>query len=78
MRYGRGAKPDGFLPVFSTNTEDEARQVIVGTCSRGLDGEYYSHDLAQDQTLENLECLGDKMERVYAMIRTRAGAKETK
>lgn len=68
MRFGRGACPDGYLPVFSVDTEEQAHQVIVGTCSRGLDGEYYSHDLAREQTLENLIKLGDKMERVYDLI----------
>ena len=69
MRYGRGAMPDGFLPVFSTDTEEEALDVVVATCSLGLDGNYYSPELAREQTLENLQMLGDKMEHVYQMIR---------
>jgi hypothetical protein len=57
--------------VFSTDTEEQARSVIVGTCSLGIDGQYYSHDLAAEQTLENLTRLGDKMERVYDLIQAR-------
>lgn len=68
MRYGRGAKPRGFLPVFSTDTEEEARSVIVATCSRGLDGKYYSHDLAREQSIEVLFALSEKMARAYAEI----------
>lgn len=62
--------------MFSTDTEEQARSVIVATCSRGLDGQYYSHDLAADQTLENLDRLGDKMERAYNMIAARRPASE--
>lgn len=71
MRYGRGAVPQGFLPVFSTDTEEEARAVIVATCSRNRDGTYYSHDLAREQSIDQLFHLSAKMERVYANIRTK-------
>jgi len=71
VRYGRGAAPRGFLPVFSTDTEEEALSVIVATCSRGPDGNYYSHDLAREQSLDRLRYLSEKMARVYPTIKAR-------
>lgn len=69
MRFGRGACPSGFLPVFSVDDEEEARAVIVATCSRGDDGNYYSHDLAREQSVEALERLGEKMAAALKRIR---------
>ena len=59
--------PKGFLPVFSVNTEDEAKRLIVATCSRGTDGQYYSAELAMEQTIAMLEQFSRKLERVYSM-----------
>lgn len=70
MRYGR-AVPEGFLPVFSVDTEEEAQKLIILTCPRGNDGAYYARELIVDQTLENLQQFSDKLARVYAMIRAR-------
>ena len=68
MRYGRGALPKGFLPVFSVNSEKEAEQLLVATCSRGEDGHFYSNELARSQDLETLEAFSQKLERVYKLI----------
>jgi len=78
VRFGRGACPDGFLPVFSVDTDEEARKLIVATCSRDADGNYYSHDLAAEQSLERLNYLGEKMERVYRMLKKPAAQPDAK
>lgn len=36
--------PKGFLPVYSTDTEEEARRLVVLTCERH-DGGYYPREL---------------------------------
>jgi hypothetical protein len=63
--------PKGFLPVFSCDTKKEAHDLIVATCSRDLDGNYYSEELAKDQSLETLERFSQKLERVYALMKER-------
>lgn len=57
--------PKGFLPVFSVTTEEEAKALIVATCSMGMDGEYYASELASEQTMENLEVFSAKIDRVH-------------
>ena len=59
--------PDGHLPVFSVNSEDEARRLIVAACPCDADGHYYSRELAEEQTLENLEAFAQRLERIYRM-----------
>ena len=54
MRYGRSVQ-DGFLPVFSVNSEKEAKSLLVATCPRNNDGEFVSRELVEEQTLENLQ-----------------------
>lgn len=65
--FGRGPIPNGALPVFSTNSEDEARRLIVACCPTDHEGNYYSRELAHEQTLENLEAFSMKLEGVYSM-----------
>ena len=64
MRYGRSV-PRGFLPVFSVNTEEEAKRLIVLTCPMNVDGQYYARELAEEQTLENLQAFSDKLVKAY-------------
>jgi len=64
VRYGRSV-PRGFLPVFSVNTEEEAKRLIVLTCPMNVDGQYYARELAEEQTLENLQAFSDKLVKAY-------------
>lgn len=61
--------PDkGFLPVFSVGDEEEAKQLITLTCSRGFgptEGQYISNELSQRQTLENLEKFSTKLDMAH-------------
>ena len=49
--------------MFSTDTEEEAQRLIVLCCPMNPDGTYYSRELAQEQTLDNLQLFSDKLQR---------------
>lgn len=68
MRYGRGALPKGFLPVFSVDTEEEAKELIALCCPTDIAGNYYARELAEEQTLENLQLFSDKLAKGYEML----------
>ncbi len=70
MRYGRTV-PKGFLPVFSVDTEEEAKQLLIATCPRGDDGHFYARELIEEQTLENLQVFSDKLAMVWARMQER-------
>ena len=61
--------PEGRLPVFSVDTEEEARALITLTCPMDAEGHYYARELADEQTLENLQAFSDKLARAWAMMR---------
>lgn len=70
MVVGYGvAVPEGHLPVFSVDTLDEARKLIVMACPTNQYGEYYARELAQEQTLDNLQAFSDRLHRAYAFMR---------
>jgi hypothetical protein len=54
--------------VYSTDTEEQAKRLIVATCVMGQDGKYYARELLQEQTLENLGRFSDKLARVDKMV----------
>lgn len=64
MRFGRTVEP-GFLPCYSVDTEDEARDLLVATCSTvkagPQRGEFIARELLEEQTLENLAAFGDRL-----------------
>lgn len=76
MRFGRKC-PKGFLPVFSVDTEEEAERLLVMSCSRDMDGSFYSNELAAEQSLERLRAFGKKLatnyDRMKAFDRQKAG-----
>lgn len=63
--------PEGRLPVFSVDTEEDAEQLLVLACPRGADGNYYARELVQEQTLENLVAFSDKLEKYWSMWKAR-------
>lgn len=66
---GFGPKlPKGRLPVFSTDTEEEAQSLIVMCCPRDLDGHYYARELAEEQTLENLQRFSDRLAKAWVLM----------
>lgn len=67
MRYGRSL-PDGFMPVFSVGTEAEAQRLLVLSCPRNMQGEFVAAELAQEQTLENLQAFSDRLEVMHQIL----------
>lgn len=61
MRYGRSV-PNGFLPVYSVSDDKEAEDLITLCCPRQHDGQHYARELANEQTLENLQKFSDKLD----------------
>ena len=64
VQYGT-VVPDGFLPVFSVDTEEEAEQLLVLCCGRNLDGDFVADELLEEQTIPNLLRFGERLERVW-------------
>lgn len=71
MRYGAVA-PEGFLPVYSVDSEDEAHRLLVLTCSRdygrGGSGEFIARELAREQTIENLEAFSLRLAKAHRFM----------
>ena len=70
MRYGRSVQ-DGFLPVFSVDSEEEAEQLLILACPRNMDNEFVSRELVEEQTLENLQAFSDKLALAYEHLKKR-------
>ncbi len=68
MRFGTKC-PDGFLPIFSVNSEEEARLLLVLACPRNRDGDFVAPELTEEQTLDNLYAFGDRLREIYARIK---------
>jgi hypothetical protein len=61
----KGSRPAGRLPVFTVNNEEEAEQLLSLACGTNMKGEYIARELAQEQTLENLNAFGDRLADIY-------------
>lgn len=70
MRFGRSV-PNGFLPVYSVDTEKEAHQLLVVACPRDLDGEFVARELVHEQTLENLKAFGERLAATHKLLKQR-------
>ncbi len=64
MRFGPKCEP-GSLPVFSVDTEEEARSLLSLACERNMRGEYVARELVVNQTLENLQKFSDRLAAVW-------------
>lgn len=65
MRFGTKCPP-GFLPIFSVNTEAEARALLTLACPMTDDGAaYFVPELAAHQTLDNLYAFGERLRGIY-------------
>lgn len=45
--------------------EKEAKALITACCSMNYDGKYFARELAEEQTLENLELFGNKLAKIH-------------
>ena len=66
--------PDGSLPVFSTDTEEEARNLLTMACGTTVEGEFFAKELVQEQTLDNLFAFSDRLAEVWDIIKERGVA----
>lgn len=57
--------------MFSTDTEEEARQLIVLTCPRTKGGEYVARELVEEQTIENLQAFSDRLQTAWDFLQKR-------
>jgi hypothetical protein len=72
VQVGYGVSvPKGRLPVFTVDTEEEAKQLIALACPVGIDGNYYARELVEEQTLENLQKFSDKLARCYKLMKSK-------
>lgn len=53
--------PEGSIPVFSTDTEEQARRLIVASCELNFRGEPLARELATEQTIGNLIAFGERL-----------------
>ena len=51
--------------MFSVNNEEEAKLLITLACPLSLNGEYIAPELVEEQTLENLQAFGNRLEDLY-------------
>jgi len=69
--------PRGRLPVFSVADEAEARRLLVLACPKTDDGQFYAPELADEQTLENLDRFSDRLDRAHAVLMRTGGCRCT-
>lgn len=67
MRFGPKCEP-GMLPVFSTDTKEEAQSLLVLACETNLDGDFIARELVHEQSLENLQAFSDRLKLTYERI----------
>lgn len=68
MRYGRTV-PRGFLPVYSVDTEEEAKNLLVFACPKNVDGEFVAPELVEEQTIPNLFAFGDRLAKAHDIMK---------
>lgn len=66
--FGRTC-PKGSLPVYAVADAKEATDLIVMACSRNGRGEYIADELAQEQTLDNLELFSERLNRMHEVLK---------
>lgn len=71
MGFGTKTR-EGSLPVFKVGSEEEARRLIVMACPTNFGGEYIAPELAEAQTIENLEKFSTRLD-VYHDIMIQNG-----
>ena len=64
-----GTAPEGHLPVFSVETEEEAELLVVLACETNLNGEYVARELAHEQTFPNLEEFSTRLDRTFDIMK---------
>jgi hypothetical protein len=68
VRFGLKCQ-SGFLTIFSVNTEEEARNLLLITCPTNIHGEFVAPELSEEQTLDNLYSFGDRLAEAYKKMK---------
>ncbi len=53
------------LPVYSVGSEKEAQDLLVLACSTNYEGEFIAKELMLEQTVDNLQAFGDRLDRIH-------------
>ena len=53
------------MPVFSVDTEEQAKRLLTAACATNYDGEFVAQELVEGQTIEKLFSFGERLERLY-------------
>lgn len=69
VRFGPKCE-EGFLPVYSVDTPEEAILLTL-TCPTNVAGEFVARELINEQTLDNLEAFGERLARAHKILRKR-------
>ena len=51
--------------MFTTDTREEAEALITLACPMNSAGQYVAPELAQEQTMENLDAFGSRLKHLY-------------
>lgn len=70
MGYGP-VIPKGSLPVYSVDTEEEAKRLVTLACPISIEGQYYAPELVDEQTIENLFRFGERLNTMHERMRER-------
>ncbi len=70
VRYGRKV-PVGYLPAFSVDTEQEALDLLVFTCSTNVSGDFIAKELVRERTLDSLDEFSKRLADAYAVMKNR-------
>lgn len=69
MRYGTVVPfDDGWLPVYSVDTDEEAEELLREACPLNRNGEFVAPELAAEQTLDNLFAFGERLEKIHKRL----------
>ncbi len=53
------------LPVYSVGSEKEAQDLLVLACSTNYKGDFIAKELMHEQTIDNLEAFGDRLNQIH-------------
>lgn len=69
VKYGTEVEK-GFLTVFTVDTEEDAKDLIILACGTNADGEYVAAELVGrgKQTIDNLNKFGDRLQATWEFI----------
>lgn len=67
VRFGQTV-PEGFLPVFSVDTEAEAKRLLTMACGTNFKGDFVAKELVEEQTFEHLLHFSNRLQEAWNFI----------